>query len=180
MPKHVRLLKESVRSPDDSVRMFSFGMVDAMEKRINDQIHSRLVQFRAAATEDGKAAAARELAALYWEYVYTGLADKEYRVIMMREAGNYAELALRRMKDDPVLLSLLGRIALSGRRYDDALRYFQDAMARSPNPDKLLPYIAEIYYIRRDYASVRKVFAEHSGFTHDPTLAPLVSLWTGA
>ncbi len=55
MPKHVSLLKESIRSQDDSVRMFSFGMIDSMEKRINDQIHSKLEQFRDAYPDAFKA-----------------------------------------------------------------------------------------------------------------------------
>jgi len=178
IPRHIRLLKESVKSPDDSVRMFSFSMIDAMEKRLNDQIHAKLGAFRLETDEKEKAAAARELASLYWEYVYTGLADKEYRELMVREAENYATLALRSMKEDPMLQSLLGRIALSRGRNEEALAHFKAAMAHCRNPDRFLPYIAEIHYLKRDFRAVREVFAGHSGFTHDPALVPLVALWT--
>ncbi|MGD9642147.1 MAG: tetratricopeptide repeat protein [Elusimicrobiales bacterium] len=180
IPKHVRLLKESIKSPDDSVRMFSFSMVDSMEKRLNDQIHSKLALFRDAHSAGEKAPAARELASLYWEYVYTGLADKEYRDIMTREAENYALLAMLHLREDPMLLSLMGRICLSRRRYDDALKYFREAMSHCRNPDRFRPYIAEILYIRRDYAAVRETFRGHSGFTHDPALVPIVQLWTAS
>lgn len=180
MPKHVRLLKETIKSPDDSVRMFSFSMIDAMEKRINDQIHAKLALFRDAPSAQTKAPAARELASLYWEYVYTGLADKEYRDIMTREAENYALLALRHLRQDPMLLALMGRIFLSRRRSEEALNYFQEALAHSSTPDRILPYIAEILYLRRDYAAVRETFRGHSGFSHDPALMPLVQLWTAS
>lgn len=179
IPKHMGLLKESIKSTDDSVRMFSFSMVDAMEKRLNDQIHSKLAVFRDAPSAAEKAPAARELASLYWEYVYTGLADGDYREIMTREAENYAVIALRHLREDPMLLSLMGKIRLARGRNDEALNYFREAMSHCPNPDRFLPYIAEIQYRRGQYAAVRETFAGHSGFTNDPALRPIVELWTG-
>ena len=154
-------------------------MVDGMEKRLNDQIHAKLAVFREAPTAAEKAPAARELASLYWEYVYTGLTDQEYSQLMTREAENYAVIALRHLREDPMLLALMGRISLARGRHDQALKYFHEAMAHCRNPDRFLPYVAEIHYGLGHYAAVRDTFTGHSGFTHDPALRPLVELWTG-
>ncbi|OGS17211.1 MAG: hypothetical protein A2234_03780 [Elusimicrobia bacterium RIFOXYA2_FULL_58_8] len=176
LPRHMRLLKSGIKSPDDEVRMFSFSIIDAMEKRLSNHIHAKLEEFKTGIPEK-EIPAAKELSALYWEYVYIGLVDEDYRAIMLKESENYARIALKFLPEDPAVLAMMGKISLAKKDRASALDYFERACARSTNPSRFAPYIAESFYLKREFNKVKETLADHDAFKFDPLMRPVAELW---
>jgi tetratricopeptide (TPR) repeat protein len=176
LPRNLRLLKSGIKSADDEVRMFSFSILDAMEKKLSNHIHAKLEEFKTG-LPDKEIPAARELSSLYWEYVYIGLVDEDYRAIMLKESENYARIALKFLPDDPAVLAMMGKISLAKKDRASALGYFERARARCTNPARFAPYIAEAFYLKREFGRVKETLADHDAFKFDPLMSPVAELW---
>ncbi len=179
MPGSMHLLKSGVRSQDDEVRMFSFSVIDSLEKRITGKIHERLQDFKNG-DGDKQGRAARELAALYWEYVHLGIVDEDFCRIMMRESENYARIAQKHLPEDPELLMILGKIALSRGNRDEALDCFTRGREKCSNPARFAAYLAEAYYDEKKYREAGAVMRAYPAYKFDPLMSPVAALWEGA
>lgn len=172
------LLREQLADASDDIRLLAYGMLDRQEKAINDRIHEELSLFKQLPPGDARALAARHLAELYWELIYQGLATGDLRRFAARESLRYADAALARHGDDAGVHFLRGRVLHALGRPDEAWSAFDQAVVLGLSESKVLPYLAEIAFQRRDYAQVRQLIAQ-LGERHVPqSLAPLVGYWS--
>jgi hypothetical protein len=172
------LLRERLADASDDIRLLAYGMLDRQEKAINDRIHEELSLFKQAPAGDARALAARHLAELYWELIYQGLALGDLRRFAARESLRYADEALAHQGGDSGLHFLRGRVLHALGRPDEAWSAFDQAVVLGMSESKVLPYLAEIAYQRKDYLQVRQLIAQ-LGERHVPqVLAPLVAYWS--
>lgn len=172
------LLRERLADASDDIRLLAYGMLDRQEKAINDRIHEELSLFKQSPPGDAHALAARHLAELYWELIYQGLALGDLRRFAAQESLRYADAALAGHGDDSGLHFLRGRVLHALGRLDDAWTAFDQAVVLGLSESKVLPYLAEIAFQRKDYPQVRQLIAQ-LGERHVPqALAPLVGYWS--
>lgn len=163
---------------DDEVRLLAFGFLDSREKEINAHIHNALQQLKSGGTPAEQAQAHRQLALLYWELVYQELAQGDLMRFALDRSLQHARHAVAHMPEDAALLTLLGRIHLQRRESAQAMESFTRALALGGSRNRIIPYLAELHYIARDFSSLRELL-ENSPVSLDiPTLGPVARFWT--
>jgi tetratricopeptide (TPR) repeat protein len=93
------------------------------------------------------------------------------------QADAYAQAALADDPSDASLWRLRGRLALDQRNLDAADEMLQRAIDCGFQRDRMLPYLAEVAFLRRDYPRVRELLAEVERHDTLPTLKPVLDYW---
>lgn len=97
-PVSLHIIKQTLSSQDDEVRLFGYAILNKREKSINTQInHSLQIIYSQLNKEDKDeekiAFAAKELAFLYWELVYTELSHDSLKNNFLTSSILYLEMA---------------------------------------------------------------------------------------
>lgn len=170
------LLQDMLGDPADEVRLVAYGILDNQEKLINQLIHDELIKLREADSEEMQLISLRRLAELYWELVYGGLVHGDVREHAMGEADRYVSQAMQIAADDAGLWFLKARMLLY-RRDAAAEAAFHRAVASGLEESRVLAYLGQIAFERRDYSEVRRIFSSLSESQFAPRLKQAVKYW---
>lgn len=176
--KHdVALIKSSLSDRNDEVRLYSFAVIDKLERGINGQIHDIMELFDATKEEEKRAKIAEDLAHLYWDLVYFELADSYLKTFVLKEVIKYATIALEYNFYNIKVNVLLGKTYLAQEDINRAEEYFTRAINHGANMDFIIPYLAEIFFIKKDFSKVRELLSEANGLHISMLLYPLTVQW---
>ena len=64
-------------------------------------------------------------------------------------------------------------------KYEEAYQIFEQAMARGLPESRVLPYIVEIAFNRRDYKQVRDLLSRLSASQVTPIMKGAINFWVG-
>ncbi len=93
-PANLRIIRQTLSSTDDEIRMFGYAVINKAEQALNVKINTQLEIFSDNFNEKEEiAAAAKELAALYWEMVYTELSHESLKDNFLKEVVKYIKVA---------------------------------------------------------------------------------------
>ena len=98
-PMSLHVVKQTLSSKDDEIRMFGYAIINKAETAINSSINKNLaiisneVAKGAQKDEERIAFASKELAHLYWEMVYAELAHDSLKVNFLNSVIAYLEIA---------------------------------------------------------------------------------------
>jgi polysaccharide biosynthesis protein PelE len=171
------LLQEMLGDPADEVRLVAYGILDAHEKNINQQIYMELKKLEGTPTRDLRLISLRRLAELYWELVYARLVHGDVREHALRETNRFLVEAMRLAPDDAGLWFLMGKTLLY-RGEAAAEAAFHRAIANGLEESRVLAYLGEIAFERRDYGEVRRIFNALAASQYAPRLKPAVRYWS--
>jgi hypothetical protein len=169
------LLRSMLPSGTEDVRLLAYGLLDAQEKRLNQSIHEALRRHAEGGAE--RVAAARRLAELYWELVYHGLAVGDVRRHALERCLTYAEEALAAASHPEMALYRARALHALGR-IDEAEAAYA-GLSGLPE-SRVLPYLAELAYDRRDYARCRALLAQIDEGTALLRLSAVLRYWGAA
>ncbi len=173
-----RLLREVLSDPADDLRLTAYGMLDRGEKYLNQTIQTNLKLLEGETDATRQAFLNKQLAMNYWELVYQGFAQGELRAFSLNAALRHARAAMQRLGDDADLWVLVGRIALEHRDLDAAEEAFGKAQRRAVRSGRINTYLAELAFLRRDFATVRKLIGDMSRHEAGLSTEPLRAFWT--
>jgi len=98
-PANLRIIRSTLTSTDDEIRMYGYATINKAEKALNIKINHYLEIYQSE-SEKGEAAdqckmanSARELAELYWEMVYTELSHESLKSGFLKEVKSYISIA---------------------------------------------------------------------------------------
>ena len=171
------LLQEMLRDPADEVRLVAYGILDSQEKRINQHIHEQINKLREAASPELKLIASRRLAELYWELVYGGLVRGDVRLYALGETTRYLDQAMQIAPGDAGLWLLKGKVLLY-QRDSAAEAALHRAVANGLEETRVLAYLGQIAYERRQYDEVRRIFKSLGQSQYSPRLSAAVRYWS--
>ena len=100
-PQNLRVIKQTLTSTDDEIRMFGYAILNKAEKSLSIKINKQMNILNAKDDEDkneeerekSRADAANELAYLYWEMVYIELSHESLKDNFLIEVVNYIKIA---------------------------------------------------------------------------------------
>ncbi|NWG30619.1 MAG: hypothetical protein HXY29_03885 [Rhodocyclaceae bacterium] len=173
---------EGLLSDDtDDIRLVAFGMLDAKEKALSQLIQRERARLDAAASDRQRYEALRNLAELHWEMIYACLVQGELRQYMLETAWSYVQQARQypEAAQDAPLALLAGRIQMALGHPAEAQAAFERSLQLGQPPASVLPYLAELAYLRHDHAEVRRRMEALSAYQLAPRVRALVELWTG-
>ncbi len=164
MPPRVSspLLQNMLGDASDDIRLVAYALLDSREKRITAEIHRELANLTKAESKDLHLMCERHLAELYWELVYSELAQDDLRTHALNQALFHADAALQVAPQETGLWLLKGRILHQLKRDEEAYRILEEAMANGLPESRVLPYIVEIIFDRGDYRTVRSLLSRIS------------------
>jgi hypothetical protein len=171
------LLQEMLGDPADEVRLVAYGILDNQEKSINQHIHDEIEKLRDLEMPELRLIALRRLAELYWELVYGGLVHGDVRQHAIGETDRYLQQAMQIVPDDPGLWFQKGKLLLV-ERDPAAEAAFHRAVANGLEESRVLAYLGEIAFERRDYAEVRRIFSSLSESQYAARLKQAVKYWS--
>jgi len=175
--KNIALIKHSLADKDDEIRLFSFSLMDKMEQNINTKIHQASIRFEKEEEPDEKAKAAKQLAYLYWDMIYFDLSDDTLRSFLLNESLKYARMVFDHDMTDSSMNVLLGKIFLAQKDYDEASTQFVMAIESGMRSEYIIPYLAELYFERGNYRSIRSMLNLVQGLGINSTLYPVIEQW---
>lgn len=149
------ILRDVLADPSDDLRLLAFGMLDGKEKLLNERIHVATEALKAAKDPQGEFAASKQLAELYWELVYQGLVQGDMRRHALDQVRKHVGKALAHHQADGGLWAIAGRMRLLEHDYEGAQKAFDMAVEKHFPLVRVQPYLAELAFLRHDYAAVR-------------------------
>ncbi len=171
------LLQGMLGDSADDIRLVAYGLLDSREKKITAQIHRELINLKGAAGKEMQLIADKQLAELYWELVYAGLAQGDLRIHSLNQAMTYADAALQIAERDTGMLFLKGRILHQLKKHEAAHQMLRLAMEYGLPEFRALPYIVEIAFDQGDYAAVQRKLARLSTSQITPMMKNSINFW---
>ena len=179
--KNIEIIKKSLSSSDDEIRLLSFAIIDKIERGINGKIYIYLERYENEKDEYKRADYAKELAALYWEMVYYELSDDVLKEYLLEKVKFYLHIALKLYFDDVHLHISLGRVYMLEEKYELAATEFTFAIENdNENFSYIIPYLAEIQFNLGNYRIVQSLMQRAEGLDTNTTLYPIVKQWNEA
>lgn len=183
-PKTISIFKKTLTSREDLTKLYSFAVLYKLEKEINEKIHffkNKLNQNNNMDIED-KAYTLYSLASLYFNLVYLNIADQELRDFMLKEALINAQKSLE-LNPTPEVMLLLAKIYIKLKEFDKSMTYLEEIKKTKDfiNPIKYVLELAEIYYERKKYQEIKKLFKNYPILAKvlDPRINFIVQFWIG-
>lgn len=175
------LLQGMLADPLDDIRLLAYGILDNREKgltqrilverpKLDPRLHSEL-------SDAQRAEANRTLAQLYSELIYENLVTGDVYRNAAAQADAYAAAALGHEPNDAALWRLRGRLAIARLDLDGADTMLQRAIDCGFPRDRMLPWLAEAAWLRRDFARVRALLGEMDSRATTPTLSAVLDFW---
>ncbi len=175
------ILQEMLADPLDDIRLLAYGSLESKEKALTHRITAERSALDAAAADgrDPQAHARhlKTLAELYGELIYQQLVTGDVFDNAIAQAEHFAEAALAMAPTDASLWRLRGRLALLRRDFDTADAMLQHAIDSGFPRDRMLPYLAEAAYGRRDFMRVRSLLGAMDRHAVTPTLQAALDFW---
>ncbi|PCE21609.1 hypothetical protein [Burkholderia ubonensis] len=170
------ILHALLNDPADDVRLLAYGMLDKSEKRVTQQIVVERARLARRLSDDERYRVDKTLAELYCELVYARLVEGDVYRNALEQGDAHAVCALRHQPLDGALWRLRGRLAFETGRLDDADAMLKKAIDCGFPRVRVLPYLAEIAYLRHDYAAVRRCLDDLPAVPPH-RLAPIADYW---
>jgi polysaccharide biosynthesis protein PelE len=175
------LLQGMLADPLDDIRLLAYGILDNREKALTQQILVERPKLDAklhpSLSNAERAEANKTLAQLYSELIYENLVTGDVYRNAAEQADGFAAAALEHNRDDAALWRLRGRLAIARTDLDGAENMLQRAIDCGFPRDRMLPYLAEVAYLRRDFAHVRALLSEMDSRATTPTLSAVLDFW---
>ncbi len=98
-PTNLKIVKQTLMSTDDEIRMFGYAIINKAEKSLNQKmnVHLEILEEHKKGikvhSESVVAHASKELAYLYWEMVYTELAHDSLKNNFLNQSIHYLEFS---------------------------------------------------------------------------------------
>jgi len=196
-PANLRIIKQTLSSSEDEVRMFGYAIINKAEQKLAKSINIELELFKEAKEREDEqqmANSAYELAFLYWEMLYSELSNETLNDEFMRQVCYYIEVAIEHFsnqmkeQEDPNednILFKLSRIYQLYGRYYMRLQEYENAITQltisqelhKENATFVLPYTAEAYFYIGRYDITKSILNQLSLLEINATIHPLIEQW---
>ncbi|GAP73901.1 extracellular Matrix protein PelE [Pseudoalteromonas sp. SW0106-04] len=142
----VPLLKLALTDKVDDVRLLAYAAIEKIEFGINRNIDA----LKNKLSEGAQASLHFQIAELYWELCYLGIAEGPLRNHYLEQAKSYL-LQAEALTPSPRSELQLGRVLLELQEYDLATQYLEKARHRGLLLKQVAPYLAEAAFAQGDY-----------------------------
>lgn len=185
----VNLIYQQLVSDDmEELRICAFSLLENQQNYLHEKINELIKLYEKTTPKTGeasfnqiqaKAFYAKQLALLYWEFVYLNLGEQEFRKIILGKSQHYAEVARASLGNDPIILVLLARIAIANHEVKKGLDLLEQSIQYGAPANKVYPYLSENRYLHRDFQQVKAYLNEDPTFKYIIKLHPIVKFWCG-
>jgi len=173
------LLRELLADPIEDIRLIAYGALDQAENEIMQKIYQAIKALELCDNDTERHELNRRLAELHFELVYQNLVQGAVYKHTLEQADRYAHAALAASfsAQDAALWLIRVRVALANAQPELAARYMEQAQKLGFPSERLLPWLAEVAFLKRDYSRVSELLGSLGSAALLPTLKPAVEYW---
>jgi hypothetical protein len=155
------ILKIALSDNDDEIRLYSFSILSKSEDKLTNLIFENLQKLKEKKLSlEEKNKIYQTLGSVYWEFIYLQISDDNLKNYYMNLSKEYFLKAIEVMSDDYESLFNLGKIYLREKNLQKAEEMLLKVYKW--NKGKVIPYLAEIYFIKKEYQKTKKLIKELS------------------
>lgn len=179
-PDTFAVIRENLSNPADEIRLYVFGILYNAEKEFVERIHTIKKALPEETDKTRRAEMLRELAQTYYDLFYFNIVDDSIKPSVLNDAIRYAKQSIKENPRDPSTYVVLGKAYLKKGDYEEASRWFEQARSFKIEESKTIPYLAEIYFNRREFKKTKELLAQMDVETVlNNHLRNIVLLWKG-
>ena len=156
----------------DETRLYAFALVSEFEKKLNNDIKKLQKKIDASHTLEHREKQSFELAQVYWQFIFHGVASEQLTGFYTQKIENILE----KIQYNTSAFILLGKINIFNKKYDEAEICFNKAIALGVPQSSLSMFLAEVKYGQRKFDEVSQYILAQE-FEIDLRLKPLVQVW---
>ncbi len=172
----ISILKLAMKDPSDEVRLFAFSRIERFRASIESNIKT-LTAAKEGAIEDAARVELR-LAENHWELGYLHLVEGTVRLYALQNARKHAMEAIVLSPEAAPAHFMLARILLALAEYVPASASFYRAINLGYPRKRVLPYLAECAFRRREFDVVKPMLREVASKPEEHFyLSPVVDIW---
>jgi tetratricopeptide (TPR) repeat protein len=172
-----RMMKEMLKDPADELRLMAYGTLERREMDFQKSMAEARTALRAAADDRRRLIWLRRLTFLQWEMVYQELVEGELSRFYLEQAAETGRQALEMEPMDGPLLMVYGRIQARLGAWDEALEALDGAERLGTPALRVVPHLAEVAFLRRDFAETRRLLNQTPELWQAGILRPLLRFW---
>ena len=174
----VNTLKQAMRHPDERIRLTSYKTLDKKVSDLNREIQSleKIVN-----TDDNAESSNTwlQIASNYWELLTLERGEPIARAQLLKKASAAAIKAVAELPINRNAHFILGRVSLMQGDTRRAKVALERSMALGMPKDKVLPQLAEVAYMVRDFPRVKELLSRLDPATRAyPPLSHVAGYWT--
>ena len=152
--KSLPILKKAIQDSDEQVRLLAQTLFSKIISGLELDIKTREAQLEKVAQSP---AIMLQLAELYHELVYLGLASEESEKLYLERAEQLASEALKFSQDHQPALFLLLRCHVKAQDFEAAKLRLTQLRALGFQEEALLPWELEIYFSQKNWSEFKKL-----------------------
>jgi len=172
----MQLFHSILSSRSDESRLLSFGVINRMEKELNDKIGEIIEKVEKIKDKRELFKEYKKLSQLYYEYVHYEIATGDLKKFYLKKAEESALEAFEIDSENEELYMILGKIYFRQKEYEKAESYFKN-IENYFLRKRVLAYLAEIYFERGESEKFREILKELKEIKYNPKVFSLISLW---
>ncbi|KAA3649725.1 MAG: hypothetical protein DWQ11_18210 [Proteobacteria bacterium] len=171
------LLRNLLGDDSEDLRLLAYGMLDRKEKGLNAQIHAEHRRLAANPGPTAQLLAHTRLAGLYWELIYQQLAHGDLRTHAADTGLFHARAALALRPSAAGMHLRCGQFLQTLGDADGAEVALEAARSAGLPDHRVLPHLAELAFLRRDFAAVRRLLAPLGHWPGTTGMHKVAQLW---
>lgn len=171
------LLRKLLSDPADDMRLLAYGILDSKEKQIMQRIQENLQVLKGNASPDERYACHKRIAELYYELIYQNLAQGEMHKFAGSQVRQHILEAQRHDTSDAGLWFMLAKLELQNCDIGAAQQALERARVGGFAHERLIPYIAELYFLQHRHSEVRQLFSELNAASTLPAVRAMRKYW---
>jgi len=177
--KNISIIKQNLSNHNDEIRLYSFAIINKMEKSLQEVIYSLLRDYKVQKDRTKKAVLAKKLVETYWEIIYYNLSDDALEDYYVEQVRHYLDEVLEVMPYDLSAHLFLGRIHMLQKRYDEATTEFAFIIESDYEHFKfIIPYLSEAYFNSKRYFLVKSILSNTGYLKFNLILNSIFEQWT--
>ncbi|MGB9731587.1 MAG: tetratricopeptide repeat protein [Calditerrivibrio sp.] len=174
------VVQNGIGDENDEIRLTSFSIINKFTSKINNIIKNKIEDFEKATDNNLKSQLAKDIAIGYWDLVYYGLSDKELEKYVYSMIEHYTNISISLNPADPEIIFIKGKLSLFQNNLNDAEKYLNMALQNGYQEEKIYPYLAELYFYKRDYLRTKEIINKIALMQRlDPKLQAVINMWMG-
>jgi len=173
----VDVLREAVSNSDERIRLTAYQILDRKVNELNAEIQ-RLE--KSAASQDSKSSATTwlQIANNYWELLTIEKSDPIARKQLLKKSIEAAKRSVSENEENRNAHLVLGRVCLAASDYNAAEKALMRSLALGMPRDKVVPYLAEVAYCKREFRKVHQLLRTlDDSFKQYPPLKQVAEYW---
>ncbi|MEM5514599.1 protein PelE [Pseudoalteromonas sp. AS84] len=155
----IPILKLALKDLEDDIRLLAYSTLDGKETKLNEKISLYQQEIAVTTNQPKLSHLQKQLAELYWELSYLGLAQGALRKYVLEKAEALALQSIEHVKT-PATFIFLGRISLALDKYEIAHEYLLKATEFGMARRHVLPYKAEVAFCMNKFDDCKRYLKE--------------------